>query len=57
VTNEEILLRYAQRAAFAAVAEMDAAKLSGPIIIPIKADEPRPPEHYPEYSGHARALH
>jgi hypothetical protein len=55
MTNEELLLRYAARIAFAAAAEMEARPK--PIIIPIKADEPRPPEHHLEHSDHARTLH
>jgi hypothetical protein len=55
VTNEEILVRYGAQLMLQAAAKLDAEPK--PIIIPVQVDEPRPPEHYPEYSGHARVLH
>lgn len=49
---EAAYLRYAQRAAFEAVKEMDAKR---PIIV--KVDEPRPPEPSQEPCDHAHTLH
>jgi hypothetical protein len=53
VTNEEILLRYAARIAFAAQAEMDARPK--PIVVAVQADEPRP--ELREFHRAARWLH
>jgi hypothetical protein len=55
MTDEELLLLYGKRIAFAAAAEADARPK--PIIVAVNADEPRQPERSPEYVGRTRVLH